>query len=381
MVDHRGVGGSTRLACDVEEADGDVTTEELPSCIEHLQNTWGDDLAQFTTTPAAQDIGELVNRLRPAGEQLFVYGASYGSYLAQRYLQLFPDQPDGVILEGILPPDLGVMTYDAEMNAAGLQLMARCAHDASCSDHFGGSNPRDVAAGLPDLLEGGHCPELGTTRDAFRQILGALLFSEPLRDLVPAVVFRLARCAPDDVAAIQQLTETLQSAFGGGSLGLPLNRNITTNELWSEDAPTPSEALAAWRETVMSTGYAKDIASANEVWPSFANDEYVGRYSDYRGPMLMLQGGLDPATPPFPAMEVRDHYTATNQTWAFFPDAPHIVVQGPGHPCGHGIVLQFLEKPTSPLELGCIEEIDSIRFDGDPSYNMYLLGTADAWGD
>ncbi len=383
-VDHRGVGGSTRLRCDVEDADGRITTEEWPGCIDRLKETWGDDLAYFATTPAARDIGELVKRLRPSGERLFVFGASYGTYHAQRYLQIYPDQPDGVIIEGIVPPDYGYTTYDTEQNEIGMQLIARCEHEASCSDHFAGRRPWDVAAGLDDLLADGHCPEVDTAiagiHGGLRGLLGSMMYLDLFHNLVPAVVFRLDRCSPEDVAALGQFVGIVQSVFGTVDLTETLQVNIATNEMWFDGALTASQALAAWQATVMSIGFTKDLANLDVSWPDFPKDAYVGRYSDYSGPMLMLQGGFDPATVPSRATAVRDHYNAANQTWAFFPDGAH-QVSGPEHPCGHDLVLRFLEKPTSPIDLTCIGGLASIDFAGDPNANMALLGTTDAWGD
>ncbi|HEY5957553.1 MAG TPA: alpha/beta fold hydrolase, partial [Polyangiaceae bacterium] len=109
FLDHRGTGRSTRLACDVEEdptgPSGTLIRDaEWTACAERISDEWGDDLTGFSTTEAARDLGEAIARTRKANQPVFVYAVSYGTYLAERYLQLFPNQSNGVILDSIAPP-------------------------------------------------------------------------------------------------------------------------------------------------------------------------------------------------------------------------------------------------------------------------------------
>ncbi|MCC7542830.1 MAG: hypothetical protein IT379_41830 [Deltaproteobacteria bacterium] len=50
----------------------------------------GPELRATTPTGAARDLGALIDATRGAADRVFVHGGSYGTYWAQRYLQLFP---------------------------------------------------------------------------------------------------------------------------------------------------------------------------------------------------------------------------------------------------------------------------------------------------
>lgn len=115
LFEHRGVGRSTRLSCPDQEAEGseggiDVTAAEWPDCLAAAQAEWGDGLAAFSIDEAARDLHALIERLR-GEQQVFVYGGSYGTTLAHRFLQHFPDAVDGVILDS-LALDVDHRVYD-----------------------------------------------------------------------------------------------------------------------------------------------------------------------------------------------------------------------------------------------------------------------------
>jgi pimeloyl-ACP methyl ester carboxylesterase len=130
------VGGSDRLYCPQEEPGTwrlPYPVLDIDACIQFIKDTWGDTLNGFTTTAAARDVGELIKLTRQSGQRVFVWGGSYGSYLAHRYLQLFPDQPDGVIMAGISPPHRLLTEYDYYFNLNVAKLFDLCARDLLCS--------------------------------------------------------------------------------------------------------------------------------------------------------------------------------------------------------------------------------------------------------
>ena len=407
-IDHRGIGGSGRLGCPEQESpqseDGEsISGAEWPGCIEAIEEEWGENLDQLTTSNSARDLGALIDHLA-GGEEVFVYGGSYGTYLAIRYLQLFPDQPDGVIIDGISAPGTGFMHYDLGFNTTANALMDLCAADPSCAGHFQ-EHPWVVAGALIDAFDEGHCPALGTDGDFIRYFLGSLLFYDKVRDIVPAVVHRLDRCDEDDVDAIVNLYYTYMGLWGmvphrppvlgeqpgkegneGTGYSNALFYHIATSEMWDPAiGPAHATAMAEWETYVMSTGLTTWVASMAAVWPAFPQDEFNGGYPEYDGPLLMLQGGLDPATPGEQAQAVGEHLMGPNQTWAYIPQAAHGAIAGTGLPwggnCGLELYLQFLEEPTANVDLGCIEDTLPVQFDGYDEWNAYLLGTEDAWGD
>ncbi len=406
-IDHRGIGGSGKLECPEQEApesDGGeaITEDELPDCVADLEYQWAASLGELNTTNSARDLGALIGALAADDQQVLIYGGSYGTYLAQRYLQLFPGQPDGVVLDGISPPGQGFMQYDEGMDLTGQKLMEACGEDPDCAEHFDG-DPWEVAQQTVASFDAGHCAPLSADAAVMRYFLGAMLMYDKVRDMVPATVHRMNRCSDEDMAVIVYLYNAYFGAVGQGAVPGPrwplgqtgnegtgysglLFYHVATSEMWDlETAPDYEEALAAWDGYTMSTGLTTWVAAVAEDWPTFAHDEYNGGFADYDGPLLMLQGGLDPATPVEFAEAVGDHYTHNGQTWAYMPQAAHGLITGTetdsGGNCGEELYLKFLADPTNELYLDCIDDVLPVQFDGWPDYNQYFMGTDDIWGD
>ena len=138
IPDHRGVGRSTQLNCG-------NSTFATPDCMTRAVEMYGADFLQgFSVTNAAKDINfvvksaESTTTTRAPGYLHMMYGNSYGTYLAQRYMQLFPDGMDAVVLDGVCAMDLTKFVYyDQSTSAAGEAVMGLCAQDKTCLSQLG----------------------------------------------------------------------------------------------------------------------------------------------------------------------------------------------------------------------------------------------------
>eukprot|EP00658_Telonema_sp_P-2_P010577 TRINITY_DN13989_c0_g1_i1.p1 TRINITY_DN13989_c0_g1~~TRINITY_DN13989_c0_g1_i1.p1 ORF type:complete len:357 (+),score=43.27 TRINITY_DN13989_c0_g1_i1:187-1257(+) len=145
LPDHRGVGRSDPLECLALPparnlgqmlarlpADGGTS---IQSCYSQLAQKWGrEGLTYFNTAEAAADVAAGINRtVSLSGPSVFVYGNSYGSYWANRFLTLFPDVATGVAIDGICPPDICKLTdfYDTNSDTAGMGLLNVCTRQSS----------------------------------------------------------------------------------------------------------------------------------------------------------------------------------------------------------------------------------------------------------
>lgn len=411
-VDHRGIGGSARLDCPAQEfptsPSGTYLSEaEVAPCGDYLAAN-RTDLAHITTSNSARDVAHLAAALRTSPTHpIFVWGGSYGTYIGQRYMQLFPNQPAGVVLDGISTPGVGFEEYSEMMNVIAEDVFDACGQDVECSTRLG-PDPWLTVKSVLESLDGGHCPGLNTTRAGMSFFLAGALFYDGVRDLVPAIVYRTERCTDQDVAAIAKYAAFLGSggasslAYGanpfvgmGMGMGMGLAGNlgdgrsdglfyhIATSEMWSESAPSLAEAEAAETDYTLGIRLTARVAAAATTWPSFSKDSYVGNYADYDNPLLMFQGGLDPATDPFNAQTVGDAYMGTAQTYAFFPHGAHGTVAGSlmanGQHCGRKLILDFFDAPAAALDLTCIDQVLPPNFDGRPAYIQTLFGTTSAW--
>jgi pimeloyl-ACP methyl ester carboxylesterase len=385
-ADHRGTGGSEPLTCPDQEAAGLATADLIAACGQVVSQQQGNRLPFFSTTESARDLGRLIDLTRGPGQKVFVTGASYATYHILRYLQLYPEQADGIVLDGILPPGSNFVNFDVDMNQVGQQLFARCAGDAVCSSKLG-SDPWATLVAVEASFDQGHCPDLGVTSAEVRSFLGQMLYSRPLSDYIPALTYRAQRCTADDVTAITYFNSKLQAAFAvpAGGFSLPLQMYIAVSELWTYPTPGVPAVQAAFDQTAIAVGASLATARAADSWPRYDPAPYAGQWPQTTVPLLMMNGGLDPATPLPAALTVKDRFQGPNQTFVTFPDEGHGVEgQSPtdvlwSHDCGFQIVDQFFNDPTAQLDTSCLGSVLPLNFSGTPLVNKSLWNTTDVW--
>jgi hypothetical protein len=149
------------------------------------------------------------------------------------------------------------------------------------------------------------------------------------------------------------------------------------------------EELEAIRESAVASRDVTTIFEPNlTTWPTYDAGDLAKEYATTDLPLLMLHGGLDPATILIKARAMKDVFTGPNQTWVEFPQASHTtLVSTPfidaaleRRSCGTRLLMAFIADPTAPIDAGCVADIIPIDFETPrKDYNMALFGTADAW--
>ena len=397
-VDHRGVGRSARLGCPQED-EGTVggtaiVPGEVEDCLGALQTQWGDGLAEFSATAAARDLGALLDAAAQPGQSAFIIGVSYGTYWAHRYLQLFPAQAQGVVLDSIAPPGIDFLHYDTDFNAVGQDFLELCAADALCASKLG--DPWQALVDLSTALAGGHCPQLqatwGLDEESLPLVLSALLVSPQTRTYIPAIIHRLARCEPADVAAISSLLEVV---FGGSQeqtyyealQSQALFWNVSFGELWPNPGmhPTAAEIDAAQATVYIGGGLVPSLYAIQDVWPAYPDDAWTNAWATPETPVLMLNGDLDPQTPIWLGELAAEHLSGPKQWFVRVPRSAHATIgktpkpEGQEVGCGLEMVLAFLDDPSKQPSTACLASIPEETFTGDPDLNAYVLGTTDLW--
>jgi pimeloyl-ACP methyl ester carboxylesterase len=322
-----------------------------------------------------------VEKYRLPGVPVFIYGASYGTYLARRYLQLFPRQPQGVILEGIADSRDHMTGYDAALIRATNELLDRCARSPACGSHFDGPPAAAIRKTL-NSLDQGHCAALGFTTADAKAVLTGMTFSATTRVLVPALARRIERCTPGDVAIVQGALGSYLAFVSGKGYSSVLHNHVALSEMY-----TPKESTRALQKQVdaaaLSTGLELGYSKIASIWPKYPRNDLVGREPDYDGPLLMLHGRLDTPSPLPRALPVRDHFRGAHQYWVEFPEGAHgMTSKTPtpdGSDCGRSIYLQFVDHPEAAPDTGCISRIRPIDWNSTPDDAMRFMGTLDIW--
>ncbi len=391
FLDHRGSGRSERLTCAEEEDPRGPSGElirgtEWSDCATALTRAWGADLNGFNVMEAATDLGELVERTSEDGLPVYIYAVSYGTYLTQRYLQLYPAQPTGVILDSICSPgscDL-LLEFDRQFDATAQAIFGYCAADPGCALELG-SDPWSHVKSLSAALAGGHCPELGWTSATLRQVLGLMTGVAGLRDYMPAVVKRAERCAANDVTALgnfRQFLSGIDTEANGFSQAL--STNILLSELSVRPLPTASAVTENVAGLFASIDAGPRVAPAIASWPIYERDAYYGAFAKTKAPMLMLNGTLDPQTPLAVAQPAGDFYRGANQHFVVIPYSPHTtltqsLLDTSGKTCGAELARQFLYDPTALLDTTCLSLVLPLNFAGVTAITSLLFGTESPW--
>jgi pimeloyl-ACP methyl ester carboxylesterase len=385
LPDHRGTGRSARLGCAAEDAASDgghaITDGEWPDCIAELKAAWGDDLAGFSSEGAARDLAELIERTR-AGVPVLVWGVSYGTTLATRFLQLFPRGADGVILDSANWPDRTYADYDALWNEAARGLFAACGADALCAQKLG-TDPWARLRALYDRLAAGHCAALGLDGPSLKNALAWMTAYEGLRELAPAVVYRLERCDDGDLRALHNLLHNLFEPGGALAFDDPLfssvlSQHILLSENVTDTMPPDAELQRIVDESLVCIGAGPTVRAAASRWPRYPFPDRFRRWPETTTPVLSLSGGIDPFCPAArldPPPHLQDG-------WVVFPTAAHGLVESTlvrrGQPtCGMQLLRGFLHDPHAPIDRACVAEVAPLDFHGAAARD--LMGAGDAW--
>ncbi len=392
LPDHRGTGRSSRLSCPEAEKAGSssgiaVDQSEIAGCVQPLVDTWGDKLSGFTTTQAARDIGEVIRATRGAEDVLFLYGASYGSEWANRYLQIYPEDPTGVIFDGVA---IGSTfdKLDGWENDLAERWMGFCGQDALCSSKLGPDPWATMTETLADF-DAGACPmieQIGFDRFALQELWSFFFYVWDYRPLIAPMVYRLKRCDGSDIHFYDHLfaaitgpaANTASERLHSRMLGV----HITLSELWPSPPPSLEQVLDFRASANVAHFYPTMLASVQPDWPVYAHDEYSGHYAVTDVPVLSLHGDLDFISQSI-ADGVADHYAGPHQTHVTIPRSPHGTFGAPqadgSQTCASRLFTQFLHDPTAELDASCVDGVAPLDFSVPAQLSTLFFGTADVW--
>ncbi|MCO4763173.1 MAG: alpha/beta fold hydrolase [Myxococcales bacterium] len=398
LPDHRGTGLSDRLGCDKQEGDKSIGGQAIVSfewqqCIKAAQEKWGDKLNHFTPSNASRDLHAWIDAVREGPEDpVFIYGVSYGTYWAHRYMQIFPKQPTAIVLDSVCPPGECVGDkYDTAFNEVAKSYLKLCGEDTFCSSKLGKDPWKKLGDLYTKLETGKHCPSFTQNVGPIqlRSLLSGLLRQFQFRAVIPALIYRLNRCDKGDEAVLTKVLYLMQYMGGGfmpnyavgKTFSELLNAHILMSEMWSDPAPTYKEVQSAFLKTYVAPGATQNTLLLFDKWPKYKRDMYVNKFAETDVPVLMLNGTLDPQTPDFYAVAMDKGLKASNKQLVLMKGAAHgTVSQAPtfsGGMCGMDLAGQFFTDPTKPLDKTCVTLLLPVSFTL-PSYMVkQFLGVND----
>lgn len=361
FIDQRGTGGSNPLDCAGDTQVQMMFEDTIPAkVVAQCLKTLDADPRQYTTTIAMQDFDEI--RAGLGYPKMNLWGGSYGTRAALEYLRRYPDRVRTAALDGVAPATMKLpLSFVTDGDAALERLLFSCAKDTLCARTYPQLREtiaavrknlakKPVKAAITDPLTGAR-ETITVTENVFLSGLFRPLYLPELASLLP---FAIDAAADGDfnplLAQNFEFTDEMADNF---SLGMHLS------VICSEDVPriTPAE-LAALDKSFFGRALVDDFVRACGLWPrgEVPADYYEPVKSGV--PVLVLSGGIDPATPP--------RHGELVASW--FPNGKHLVATHLGHGVSlHGCAPRLLEKfitagSAANLDAKCLERIPRPMF-------------------
>ncbi|MFZ6725311.1 alpha/beta fold hydrolase [Undibacterium sp. MH2W] len=353
FVDQRGTGRSAPLACPEIESGADVDSEDqiakrTDACLARLKALPYGDLRYFSTSIAVQDLEAV--RKQQGYEKINLVGASYGTRVGLEYLRQFPHSVKRLVLDGVVPPDMGLPASDAQVALDG--VFADCAKQVACRSrypdlaqkwhHLLASMPRHVSMTHPRL---GTPLEFDMQRDMLLSLVHKTLYSAPGTAALPYAITQA------DQGHFQPLVTLSGATNAPGPAGITygMHFSVWCSEIFARPLPIPKDDF----EQIMTRMYER----ACKNWPRASIPEGFFTIPVTQSPVLLLSGGIDPVTP------IR-HGDAVAK--ALGANALHVTLNNSGHGvlsqgCVRDVVYRFLnakeDHAALQIDTSCVRPI------------------------
>jgi pimeloyl-ACP methyl ester carboxylesterase len=367
LVDQRGTGKSNALTCELDEdllmrATDEEVAAEARRCLDALRRHA--DVPYYTTSLAVRDL-ELV-RQALGYDVINLYGASYGTRVAQHYLRRHPAQTRTVVLDGVVPTGFALgpaLALDAER--ALLAVLKRCAAERDCHERFGDPTAtylalrkalenQSVAVSLPDPTTG-EAQSVKFTNLHLATVLRLSIYSADQAALLPLALDR-AQKSGDYVPLAGQFL--MMSHAYEDLLAFGMHNTVVC----TEDVPfyprPESIDRDALRQTFLGVEQLDALLGLCEVWPRGPIDPDFHLPLETDTPVLLLSGGNDPVTPPSYADEARKG----------MGHSLHVILKDLGHgqiaaPCVDEVLARFLDRASvDGLDVSCTQQVRPMPF-------------------
>ncbi|MDG6347281.1 alpha/beta fold hydrolase [Luteimonas sp. 8-5] len=356
LLDQRGTGKSNPLKCEGGEdlpfdAGLEAVRAETARCRDTLSKSA--DLRFYTTTDAVRDLDEVREALGVA--QLNLLGVSYGTRVAQQYAMRHPDSTRALVLDSVAPNTLILGNEFAANLEHALDLQFdRCEQSPQCVEAVG--HPRAQLDALMARLRSeppmvryrdaatGESKEEPLTADAVAGVMRMYAYMPLMSSVLPLQLHEAAQGRYDGLMALARMLG--DSVAGQMAMGMQLS------VVCSEDA-FGLQADPAQEGTLLGNQFSDFIGAQCELWPrgGMPDDFHEPLRSDV--PAIVLQGELDPVTPPRYGEEVVET----------LPTARLFVLRGQGHNvvgagCMPTLVAQFLDTTdAAALDGECLDDL------------------------
>lgn len=333
-----------------------------------LMGAQGVKLNAYTTVESAADIRDLLVVL--GVQKINLYGASYGTRLAQVVMRDYPEIVQSSILDSVVPIDSNLFTkYSGTSDAALKTLFNTCTADPECNAAY--PNLEIVFWDLVSKLDASPITvttsryPIGTITESvdgssFKSvILGAIKHSS----FISTAPQTINRFALGDYTTLIAAQYSLPFAFESISPGLYIS--MMCNEHILKTSTEELQAISI-REGNKDYGWLPFYGSAEAIFKACKSWGAVGPHLGENDPVisdipsLIITGKYDPVTPPIYGQQIAEGLS--NSYYFEFPNLGHTPTAADSSGCAMEIALEFLDNPTVEPDRSCMDELQQIVF-------------------
>lgn len=357
FIDQRGTGLSDKLDCKSKQGLDESSVDEQNKLIADCMHKLNKPFALYNTANSARDLEQV--RIALGYPQVDVWGASYGTRLAQAYARLYPDSVRSMILDAVAAPDQIIFVWGRDVQAALDATFKSCADNHDCHAAFP-ALPQQFANLLARVNAGqvmldfmhprtAEHIKMQLTPERFAQALRTTLYSPDIASRLPYLINSADQGNWEPFLA--QMYSTSDFSLDGPSTGLMLS--VTC----AEDIPRLTPDIVAQEEH-------NSFLAGLEVkllpgWCRSVNVPAIPykQPTIITAPVLLLSGALDPVTPPYRAESAAKYMT----------HAQNVVVANAAHGvsqlgCAPSVLREFVDQPDRPISAACLKDIPRSGF-------------------
>ena len=319
--DTRGVGQSAPIIClDGQETTRLYRTDSTPDTprevsilmrrAQALAQGCLDRTPQMARHVGSENTVRDMDILRQAlgDTRLNFLGYSYGTYLAARYAEVFPDRVGRFVLDGAVDPSLDVMQLSRDQSEGFQHSLSRFADDcASRSNCPWAGDGSAVLAGISRLLrdlDDRPLPAPPGRPLVQSEALTAVFYAMYSPQLWPMLRSALRDARRGDGRELSELAAFATDRTGPDRYGSNMASAFPAISCWDQSAAPGASGLASaarrWSRGVAVPELARAMAWGNapcSVWYGHASRAPGPASSTTSAPMVIIGGRHDPATP------------------------------------------------------------------------------------
>lgn len=337
-----------------------IVLDAALACEERLSQTV--DLNMYTTFESARDVNDM--RIALGYDLVNIHGESYGTELAQSYIDGYPETIRSVVLDAVEGPTDVYDVWPIALGSSLNQTIADCAADEACNAAFPNLHEvlMDTLSRLdesPVLINGLNRltgEEVPVLLDSVtvETILWRFSYGSHNLGVIPQLIYDMSEGNYDTAASIYGgIALAIQFTEWGTFFSINCNAQLPFSDL--NQFRANAENYPEFKDFFLNgTILGQFVYPLCEEWDSgIAPDHHDAFETDL--PTLVIGGNNDPATPPQSPVDIMTGLSNGFGPY-IFPGMGH-VVSLTDYECPVSVTLSFIIDPTIAPDTSCISEM------------------------